>query len=398
MLRAVLFLAALLAPACAETRLVFGDYRVLYDAQKQGYRANSAGAALLDGQLDLVFTGALNDDEAGTLPFLARSRDLGATWTAPQRFGAEIIGKLIRSPREEFLALTLFGPTRRQTLLSIGYHVRRGTRKESYREDVRWRPGALLIGRKAKGESAFTYQDYASGTFLGEQFGAPGLQTAGGRLVATLWGAARQGENWQCGVLLSDDDGLTWRYRQVGYAAEPAIRDDPQMPAGYNEQTLFETRGGLLVSVIRGREKLGRVPESPKDTWFFRAVSRDRGETWSRPEPSNLAGTGAPAAGLALPDGSLLMAARVPYSRTLYRLPEKDLFGLHLVRSFDGGRTWRTVKIVQRDPDGNPFDNYYNAMNGQFLSLGGGRWMYLFGEFSVKRDQHRVLMLRFSVQ
>jgi hypothetical protein len=279
----------------------------------------------------------------------------------------------------------------------VGYHVARGTRKESYREDVRWRPSAALIGRRVPGQSAFRYQEYPSGTFLGEQFAAGGLALSNGRVLLQVWGARARGENWQAGVLISEDDGRTWRYRRSAYDAEPSIRDDPKMPAGYNEQTLFETHTGRIVSIIRGREKLGRVPDSPKDTWYFRSVSTDRGETWSRPEFTNLAGTGAPGTGLTLPDGSLLDVSRLPYSRTLYKLPEQDHFGLHVVRSFDEGRTWRTERIEQRDPEGKPFDNYYNAMNGQFLQTGPREWMYLFGQFSVKHNVHRILALRFTM-
>ena len=45
-----------------------------------------------------------------------------------------------------------------------------------------------------------------------------------------------RGDNWQCGVLLSDDGGRTLRYRQVGYEPDPAIRKDPEMMAGFNDR------------------------------------------------------------------------------------------------------------------------------------------------------------------
>lgn len=390
-------LACLLAAGCAwaaGNRVVVTEYRVLFEGQ----RANAGGAVLTNGALELVFTGAIEDDEAGTLPFVVRTRDWGKQWTPPQRFGTELLDGLVKAPESEFVALALFGPTPKGTVLAAGYHVPRGVKKESYREDIRWRPSAALIGRREKGRSAFVYESYGTGKFLGEQFAAPGVVLADGRVVATLWGSARQGENWQCGVLLSDDDGRTWRYRRVGYAADPALRDDPRMPAGYNEQTLFEAKDGRIVSIIRGREKLGRVPGSARDTWFFHSESRDRGETWSAPQATNLAGTGASANGITLPDGSLLMACRVPYSRTLYSLPEKDLFGLHMARSFDGGKSWKTELLRQRDPQGKPFDNHYNAMNGQFVQTGEREWVYVFGQFSVKTNVHRMLMLRLRVE
>ena len=56
------------------------------------------------------------------------------------------------------------------------------------------------------------------------------------------------------------------------------IRDKNEVIAGFNEQSLFLANDGKLVSIIRGRAKLGRLSESPKDTWFFRSESIDRGE------------------------------------------------------------------------------------------------------------------------
>lgn len=72
-------------------------------------------------------------------------------------------------------------------------------------------------------------------------------------------GAIKRGENWRCGVLISDDDGQSWCSQTVGYEPDLAIRDNPQIPAGFNEQTLFYTQDGLIVSIIRGREALGRA-------------------------------------------------------------------------------------------------------------------------------------------
>jgi hypothetical protein len=237
---------------------------------------------------------------------------------------------------------------------------------------------------------------FETGTFLGEQFPAPGLILTDGRIVATLWGAAGSGGNWQAGVLLSDDDGFTWRYRVVGPPVALSFRDDPEMPVGFNEQTLFELPGRHLVSLLRARAKLGRLPDSPRDTWYFRSESRDRGETWTTPEPVNLAGTGAPSSGIALPDGSLLTASRIPYARSLYALRDPTAFGLHLARSFDRGRTWQTEHILEKGPDGRVFDNHYNAMNGQFLPLSRKEWLYVFGEFRNMENVHRTLCLRLA--
>jgi hypothetical protein len=241
---------------------------------------------------------------------------------------------------------------------------------------------------------------------MGEQFLEGGFQLPSGRLIFTMWGTAKRGENWRCGVLLSDDDGCTWRFNTVGYEPDLAIRDnltEHGYPAGFNEQTLFYTREGTIVSIIRGREKLGRgVPGGGDlDTWFFRSESLDDGETWTTPEPTNLPGTGATIGqGLTLPDGSLLIGCRIPYSREYYDMPEKDLYGLNLARSYDNGKTWAPEFIIQRDPEGNPFNNHYCAMNGTFIQTGADTYDYLFGFFGHDYEPklQRMLKVRLKIK
>ncbi|MEO7650656.1 MAG: sialidase family protein, partial [Bryobacteraceae bacterium] len=381
----------------APVRIEFTDYTVLYDPSAQGMRANSAYAVLTQGTLELVFTGPIEDDEAGTIPFLTETRDWGKSWSKPRVFGAEFSKESSDPDHRPSIFLAPFGPTPAGTILSVGYRVGKGVNLKTVKEDMRWRSSSALVGRRPKSSQTFSYTNYAPGTFLGEQFAYPGL-VAGNRIILQIWGAGRQGENWQCGVLLSDDDGRTWRYRQVGYEPSPGIRDDPKTAAGFNEQTLFRTRGGEIVSIIRGREKLGRVASSSKDTWFFRSVSRDNGESWSKPELTDLPGTGAPTSGLTLPDGSLLMAARIPWSRTLGVPIDHGSFGLQFARSYDGGKTWRTEHVIQKDPQGRNFDNYYNTMNGEFIQTGPREWRYIFGQFDVKHSVHRILSLQVKVE
>jgi hypothetical protein len=377
--------------------LQFLDYGVLFDGQKQGVLSTGAGVVLRGRTMSMAVAAFVEDDEAGGRTYLAESNDRGKSWGRAAPFGQELGGGLVNDPDKEFLWLTLAGPTAKGTVLSLGYHLAHGANtkdRKQYDEDVRWRTSTMLIGRAKPPGGRFEYQQFPSGTFLGEQFPAPGLLLASGRIVLSVWGAKARGENWRCGVLLSDNDGRGWRYRDVGFEADLGIRDKRETPAGFNEQTLFQTRGGRLVSIIRGREKLGRVAGSPRDTYYFRSVSDDGGESWTKPEATDMAGTGAPAAGIALADGSLVMASRVPYSRTMYALPEKDLFGLIFFRSRDEGRSWKAEKIIQRTPEGAAFDNHYNAMNGQFVKTGREEWMYAFAQFSVKQKVHRVLRVK----
>jgi hypothetical protein len=375
--------------SATRTYLAVEEYRVLFE--REDYPASSASCLYHDGVLTLSIQEA-SDCSRGLATFTTHSSDLGKTWSEPQPFGPRL-----RDPEVEFQGVALGHATGDGTQIAVGCHLGLGIREGDYREDVAWRPGELLLGRRPAGGGDFAWTRYPSGTFLGEQFAAPGIMSRSGRLILTIWGARKKGENWRCGVLLSDDGGRTLRYRDVAYEPDSGVRNDAQMPAGYNEQTLFEALDGTLVSLIRGRDAIGAIPgssPSSSEALFSRCASTDGGETWSQPELTNLPGTGAPSDGLTLPDGSLLLPARMP---TVWsRHEDWGLCGLHMARSFDLGRSWETELVFWRDPEGNLYDNYYNAMNGTFVRLSEGHAMYVFGQFDVKRGIHRVNAVKLS--
>jgi hypothetical protein len=376
-----------------------------FDMRERGFKDTIFAAfSLADGNLRMYITHNLisdyiEDDWVGTHTYEVVSNDDGKTWSDPV---------LVRLPRvknleKESLHLNLHGPTAAGTELCFGYHQKLDQAEGTVHHDMSLRDYMMLLGRREKGQAAHTFRECPPGTFMGEQFMEGGLQLPSGRLVFTIWGILTRGENWRSGVLLSDDDGRNWRFRTVAYEPDLAIRDKPAMPAGFNEQTLFHTQSGRIVSIIRGREKLGRgVPGGgDRDTWFFRSESRDDGETWSPYEATNLPGTGATfGQGLTLPDGSLLIGCRIPYSREYYDLPEKDLYGLNLARSFDEGRTWKPEFIIQRDHEGNPFNNHYCAMNGRFRKISDHEYLYYFGFFGhdFKPKLQRLLGLKLKIR
>jgi hypothetical protein len=370
-------------------RIAISNYRVLFDRQSEGFRASAASVDYHRGRLSLLFMYA-SDAEIGVPQHRAESLDMGQTWSAPGPYGPPL-----PDPVNQFQTVNFAGRTHRGTAVLAGMCRNKQPLEE---HEPLWRPCEALIGRLEEGASQTTWMRFPRGTFSEEQFVAPGLITAAGRIVLTIWGSAAKGENWRCGVLLSDDDGQTWRYRMVGYEPDLAIRYNPAIPAGFNEQSLFEFPDGKLVSNMRGREHLGHSGNSQDVPLFFRSISADGGETWSKPEMTNLPGTGAAVAGIVLADGSMLLPLRVPPrdQARWVRAEQPDLFGLHLARSFDAGKTWQTEAILQHDPGGRPFDGYYNVMNGQFISLGDQRWMYVFGHFEHERDRHRVLSLEIN--
>ena len=377
------------------TKITFSDYRIFYDGQNDGYGTISGTFVKQEERVFGLITsgGGHEDDEKGARPFFIETVNLGETWSEPKPFASHFID----DPRNESLHLGLSSSTDQGTIIANGFHFKVGDSSLLY-EELDWRAYTLIVGRKGKGTSEFTYKEYPSGTFLGEQFMERGVQLNSGRLVYSIWGSKNKGENWRCGVLLSDDEGISWKYRDVAYEPDLGIRNYPKAPAGFNEQTLFVTENQKIVSIIRGREKLGQVKESPRDTYFLRSESIDGGETWSDYETTNLAGTGATGIGLTLPDGSFLQACRIPYSRELYKLGDPELYGLHFARSYDEGKTWQTEHMLQYDPVGTPFTNHYNAMNGQFIKINGEEWLYIFGQFDNSKNIHRILSCRMTIK
>ena len=94
-------------------------------------------------------------------------------------------------------------------------------------------------------------------------------------------------------VCYSDDDGRTWQRNRDG---ELMIISDWNTTFSYvNEPTVAEVEPGRLLMFMR--TGLGRI---------FQAWSSDGGETWTRPQPTSLAASPAPAQIRSLPTGHLL--------------------------------------------------------------------------------------------
>lgn len=227
------------------------DYRVLFDDDR--YPASGCAVVKSGDRLTMTVQRA-SDAEQGISSLLTQSDDLGATWTEPRPFGPPLA-----NPETEFQGVAPAHALDDGTVVACGIYLPKGFDRSLGGRGL-YRPSDILIGHRAPDADEFSWNRIPAGTFLTEQFIAPGIALADGRLVFTMWGSAVRGDNWQCGVLLSDDGGRTLRYRQVGYEPDPAIRKDPEVMAGFNEQTLFAATDGTLLSVIRGRDHLGGIP------------------------------------------------------------------------------------------------------------------------------------------
>ena len=95
-------------------------------------------------------------------------------------------------------------------------------------------------------------------------------------------------------VCYSDDDGRTWKRNRDG---ELMILNEWNANFNpVNESSVAEVAPGRLLMVMRNG--MGRL---------FQAWSTDNGETWTRPQPTALASSNAPAQIRKLPNGHLLM-------------------------------------------------------------------------------------------
>jgi hypothetical protein len=373
---------------------------VFLDLRSQGFNVGAAGLVAHGGVLSLVFSSSVQggptyDDKLGMRSFEVTSVDEGKTWTTPADTTPD---HLLRTTggSGETLSVNRNLVTARGTHVHTGLHHVEGQNRVIDGHKVR--AYTAIIGRQESGNGEIDYTSIESGTFLAEQFIENGIALGSGRILLCLWGAGRPGENWQSGVLISDDDGRTWRYKQVAYASDLSLRDDPATPTGFNEHTHILMPDGRIVVMLRA-EGVGRVvAEAPQDTCYFRSETTDEGDTWTAPEPANLFGTGASFNGVAFSDGSILMTSRIPFSRDLHDLPDGSLFGQHYARSQDGGKTWNTEHIVQSDIEGSNFESHYSAGRGSFLLSSRGTIMHAYGFRDENKKLFRMLYTELELQ
>ena len=178
------------------------------------------------------------------------------------------------------------------------------------------------------------------------------------------------------GILISDDDGETWRRKTLPY---PPLHEIAWPHKGFRwrqpgcEPVVAEAPNGRLIMLLRTSQD--------QHYWMF---SEDGGETWSSPEPSPFYSVATMPNLQTLSDGRMLAVWNntTPLPERDHRLDpglmdseingtSEDVFtnrdALHAAVSEDGGRTWigfREIHLNERRNDGD-----FRSSGGTFDSL-----------------------------
>jgi hypothetical protein len=133
-------------------------------------------------------------------------------------------------------------------------------------------------------------------------------------------------------VLYSDDEGRTWQCNADG---DLMILLDWSCKYSYvNESTVTEVAPGRLLMMMRNG--LGRL---------FQAWSEDNGESWTRPQPTSLASSTAPAQIRTLPNGHLLCVWNQESEEDIKRGYNRTRVSAAISRN--GGSVWEFFQNVQ---------------------------------------------------
>jgi predicted neuraminidase len=163
------------------------------------------------------------------------------------------------------------------------------------------------------------------------------VQTRSGRVLLPMFRCIGPDYHSQASVFGSDDDGRSWR-RLTPYLDLPGV-------TGASEPGIVECADGSLFMWMR----------TDKQRIYY-SRSRDNGETWSEPQPTDLVAPISPASAARLPNSSNILmiyndrracppvAGDVAWnSQFNWRTP------LVSAISSDNGATWHSHKLVEAD-------------------------------------------------
>jgi sialidase-1 len=174
------------------------------------------------------------------------------------------------------------------------------------------------------------------------------IRLRSGRIVLEAW------EGDYCFVVLSDDDGVTWRDSQ---RVKPAA-------GGCWECACIELKDRKVLMLMR--TQLGSQ---------FKSISSDGGETWSEPVPTALTGTAAPVSISRVPGTGDILAIWNNNPGAESRNP------LTAALSKDEGESWVNIRNIEENPndawaypavtwiDNRALITYFNYKGGLSLKL-----------------------------
>jgi predicted neuraminidase len=133
---------------------------------------------------------------------------------------------------------------------------------------------------------------------------------------------------------LSDDSGKSWQ------AGKTVLEAPPKSSSGLQEPGVVELKDGKVLMLIR--TDLGSQ---------YRSISADGGETWTAPEPTELASPLSPASIKRIPTTGDLMVIWNDHRDAPAAIRGKRS-PLSVAVSKDGGSTWGKSKTLESDPNG----------------------------------------------
>jgi sialidase-1 len=145
------------------------------------------------------------------------------------------------------------------------------------------------------------------------------------------------GDHYNAYCYYSDDDGETWQQSAT-------CVDLPKR--GAEEPAIVELNDGMLLMMMR--TSLGKA---------YRACSKDRGDNWSDPEPTELAAPAAANCLKRLPSGELLFMWNYNYEADHHHQGRRNPLSSAISR--DEGQSWQNIKNLV---DMRGFDSAYPSV------------------------------------
>lgn len=301
--------------------------------------------------------------------YLVRSRDNGATWSAPEL--------ILRSGKPDGCVNLSVGLATLQdgTILYPCCDARITRKWDQHEADL------VILRSDDHGRTWSGANPIAVGVKEPFAYGKI-IELRNGEDLCPIWGKRAADEPWRSGLVRSRDGGRTWGdYVTIGYHADPALptsHDDVVHCAGFNETTLLERPDGRVLAILR-QQGVG-----PHTRQLFRSWSSDDGRAWSEPEPLALWGTS--------PSLHLTNAGQVLLGYRNHPGNPQGLgtAGVGLSLSDDGGQTWISHGLLE-DPKGYRYRHDFDAGYPAFLALSDRRTLVVFYSYDPSMPSERYL-------